>query len=69
MNALSVVPAKSSNFVKYASVSLAVVLPTALAQAAITPPTLDNAAYVLMDYDTGTILAQKMPSSRYRLPH
>lgn len=59
MNALSVVPAKFSHIVKYASVSLAVVLPTALAHAAITPPTLDNAAYVLMDYDTGTILAQK----------
>lgn len=27
--------------------------------AAIEPPQLDNSAYVLMDYDTGTILAQK----------
>lgn len=29
------------------------------AMAAIEQPTLDNAAFVLMDYDTGTILAQK----------
>ena len=29
------------------------------ASAAIEPPTMDNTAYVLMDYDTGEILAQK----------
>ena len=27
--------------------------------ASITPPAQDNNAYILMDYDTGTILAQK----------
>ncbi|WP_230656418.1 D-alanyl-D-alanine carboxypeptidase family protein [Psychrobacter sp. I-STPA10] len=30
-----------------------------VANAAIEPPQMDNAAYVLMDYDTGEILAQK----------
>lgn len=29
------------------------------AETGITPPTQDNKAYILMDYDTGTILAQK----------
>ena len=29
------------------------------ANAAIQPPTMDNTAYVLMDYNTGEILAQK----------
>ncbi len=32
---------------------------TASANTGITPPELDNKAYVLMDYDTGVILAQK----------
>lgn len=32
---------------------------TAGANTGITPPELDNKAYVLMDYDTGVILAQK----------
>ncbi|MGK8252490.1 D-alanyl-D-alanine carboxypeptidase family protein [Moraxella lacunata] len=31
---------------------------TAFANNGINPPTQDNAAYVLMDYDTGTVLAQ-----------
>ena len=30
----------------------------AFANDSINPPTQDNAAYVLMEYDTGTILAQ-----------
>ncbi|MFW2176261.1 MULTISPECIES: D-alanyl-D-alanine carboxypeptidase family protein [unclassified Moraxella] len=30
-----------------------------VAHASIAPPELDNSAYILMDYDTGTILAQK----------
>lgn len=33
--------------------------------AAIQPPQLDNTAYILMDYDTGTVLAQKNANQPY----
>lgn len=33
------------------------------AHANITPPTLDNTAYILMDYDTGVVLAEKNAST------
>ncbi|STZ03240.1 D-alanyl-D-alanine carboxypeptidase family protein [Moraxella equi] len=47
-------------FFKKTSLALAflTVSVTALANNGINPPKQDNAAYVLMDYDTGTILAQ-----------
>ncbi|OPH38612.1 D-alanyl-D-alanine carboxypeptidase family protein [Moraxella lacunata] len=47
-------------FFKKTSLALAflTVSVTALANNGINPPAQDNAAYVLMDYDTGTVLAQ-----------
>ncbi|OBX59179.1 MULTISPECIES: D-alanyl-D-alanine carboxypeptidase family protein [Moraxella] len=47
-------------FFKKTSLALAflTVSVTAFANNGINPPTQDNAAYVLMDYDTGTVLAQ-----------
>ncbi|WP_201583195.1 D-alanyl-D-alanine carboxypeptidase family protein [Psychrobacter jeotgali] len=41
------------------AIGISVSLGTVAAQAAITPPEMDNTAYVLMDYNTGEILAQK----------
>ena len=40
-------------------VGISVSLGTVAVHAAITPPTMENSAYVLMDYDTGEIIAQK----------
>ena len=40
-------------------VGISVSLGTVAVHAAVTPPTMENTAYVLMDYNTGEILAQK----------
>ena len=40
-------------------IGISVSLGTVAVHAAITPPTMENTAYVLMDYNTGEILAQK----------
>lgn len=40
-------------------VGISVSLGSVAVNAAITPPTMENAAYILMDYNTGEILAQK----------
>ncbi len=41
------------------AVGISLSLGAVAVQAAITPPTMENTAYVLMDYNTGEILAQK----------
>lgn len=46
-------------------VGISVSLGSVAVNAAITPPTMENAAYILMDYNTGEILAQKMLLRRY----
>lgn len=40
-------------------VGISISLGTVAVHAAVTPPTMENTAYVLMDYNTGEILAQK----------
>ncbi len=40
-------------------IGISVSLGTVAVHAAVTPPTMENTAYVLMDYNTGEILAQK----------
>ncbi len=47
------------NLVLKLATATSLVLTSLATQAAIEPPQMDNAAYVLMDYDTGEILAQK----------
>lgn len=41
----------------------------AASAAPVPPPEMDNTAYILMDYDTGAILAEKMQTNRCLLPH
>ena len=40
-------------------VGVSISMSAVMANAAIQPPEMDNTAYVLMDYNTGEILAQK----------
>lgn len=58
---------KSRQSLKMATVIVASML--SVSAFAVAQPELDNNSYILMDYDTGIILAQKMPTNRFHLRH